>query len=44
MLIFILSKFNALGEGNRNPLNERKPVSLGKDYAEDHKQTQEDRL
>jgi len=44
MLIFILSKFNVLGEGHRNPLNERKRVSLGKSYAEGHKRTQEDRL
>jgi hypothetical protein len=42
MLIFILSKFNAVGEGH-NPLNETKPVSLCKSYAEGHKQTQDDK-
>jgi hypothetical protein len=38
MLIFILSKFNAVGEGHRNPLNERQLISLGKSYAEGHRQ------
>jgi hypothetical protein len=44
MLILILSKFSVLGEGYRNPLNERKLVSLGKIYAEGHTQSQEDWL
>jgi hypothetical protein len=44
MLIFILSKFNAVGEGHRIPLNERQPISLDKNYAEGHKQTQEEML